>query len=144
LKPIAFALLVLLAAPAWGLEYRSTARAAILYDAPSSASNRLAVVGSKVPLEVIADSGDWVKVRDANGHLSWIETSALGTGRSVMVKVEECIVRQQPEPDAVPVFRASRGVLLDAVGEPTTLGWLQVRHIDGPSGWLRIHEVWGQ
>jgi SH3-like domain-containing protein len=144
LKSSLLALLVLLAAPAWGLEYRSTARAAILYDAPSSASTRLAVVGGKVPLEVIADSGDWVKVRDANGHLSWIEKSALGNSRSVMVKVEECIVRQQPEPDAMAVFRASRGVLLDAVDEPTTLGWLQVRHVDGLSGWLRIHEVWGR
>lgn len=144
MKSSLLALLVLLAAPAWGLEYRSTARAAILYDAPSSASTRLAVVGGKVPLEVIADSGDWVKVRDANGHLSWIEKSALGNSRSVMVKVEECIVRQQPEPDAMAVFRASRGVLLDAVDEPTTLGWLQVRHVDGLSGWLRIHEVWGR
>jgi SH3-like domain-containing protein len=144
LKPSVFALLVLLATPAWGLEYRSTARAAILYDAPSSASTRLAVVGGRVPLEVIADSGDWVKVRDANGHLSWIEKSALGDSRSVMVRLEECIVRQQPEPDAVPVFRAARGVLLEAVGEPTALGWLQVRHVDGLSGWLRIHEVWGQ
>lgn len=144
MKPSVFALLVLLATPAWGLEYRSTARAAILYDAPSSASTRLAVVGGRVPLEVIADSGDWVKVRDANGHLSWIEKSALGDSRSVMVKLEECIVRQQPEPDAVPAFRATRGVLLQAVGEPTTLGWLQVRHVDGLSGWLRIHEVWGQ
>lgn len=144
MKPVFVALLVLLAAPAWGLEYRSTARAAILYDAPSTAATRLAVVGGKVPLEVIADSGDWVKVRDANGHLSWIEKSALGNSRSVMVRLEEVVVRQQPEPDAVPVFRASRGVLLEAVGEPTTLGWLQVRHIDGLSGWLRIHEVWGQ
>jgi SH3-like domain-containing protein len=144
LKPYFLALLVLLAAPAWGLEYRTTARAAILYDAPSAASNRLAVVGGKVPLEVIADSGDWVKVRDANGHLSWIEKSALGTSRSVMVKVEESIVRQQPEPDAVPVFRAARGVLLDALGEPTALGWLQVRHVDGLRGWLRTYEVWGR
>jgi SH3-like domain-containing protein len=144
LKTSVLALLVLLASPAWGLEYRSTARAAILYDAPSSASNRLAVVGAKVPLEVIADSGDWVKVRDANGHLSWIETSALGNGRSVMVKLDEVIVRQQPEPDAVPVFRATRGVLLDALAEPNSLGWLQVRHVDGLSGWLRIHEVWGR
>lgn len=144
MKTSVLALLVLLASPAWGLEYRSTARAAILYDAPSSASNRLAVVGAKVPLEVIADSGDWVKVRDANGHLSWIETSALGNGRSVMVKLDEVIVRQQPEPDAVPVFRATRGVLLDALAEPNSLGWLQVRHVDGLSGWLRIHEVWGR
>jgi SH3-like domain-containing protein len=105
--------------------------------------NRLAI-GGKVPLEVIADSGDWVKVRDANGRLSWIEKPALDTSRSVMVKVEESIVRQQPEPDAVPVFRAARGVLLDALGEPTALGWLQVRHVDGLSGWLRIHEVWGR
>ncbi len=144
MKPVFFALLVLLAAPAWGLEYRSTARAAILYDAPSTAATRLAVIGGKVPLEVIADTADWVKVRDASGRLSWIEKPALGINRSVMVKVDEIVVRQQAQADAEPVFRVARGVLLDAVGEPTALGWLQVRHVDGLSGWLRIHEVWGR
>ena len=144
MKPLVAAILALLAIPAWGLDYRSTARAAILYDAPSQASGKLAVVGSNVPLEVIVDTAEWVKVRDPNGRLSWIEKSALANSRSVMVKVDEIVVRQQANPDAETAFRATRGVVLDALGEPTALGWLQVRHVNGLVGWLRLHEVWGQ
>jgi len=143
LKPLLLALLVLLATPAWALEYRSTVRAAILFDAPSTASARLWVVGSRVPLEVVVDAGDWVKVRDADGQLAWVEKAALGGSPSVMVRVEESTVRRQAEPDAEPVFRATRGVLLEALGEPSALGWLQVRHANGLTGWLRIQDVWG-
>jgi SH3-like domain-containing protein len=143
LKSLLSVLLVLLAMPAWGLEYRSTARPAILYDAPTASGARLAVVGSKVPLEVVVDTGDWVRVRDVEGRLSWVEKGALGGGRSVMVRAEESTVRREPQPESEAVFRAARGVLLDAVGEPTSLGWLQVRHPGGLSGWLRIQEVWG-
>ena len=127
MKPLLPVLLVLLASPAWGLEYRTTARPAILYDAPTQIGAKIAVVGSRVPLEVIVEADDWVRVRDAGGQLSWIEKAALGGARSVMVRVDESTVRRQAEADAEPVFRAARGVLLDVVGEPTSLGWLQVR-----------------
>ena len=143
MKPLLPVLLVLLAGPAWGLEYRTTARPAILYDAPTQIGAKIAVVGSRVPLEVIVEADDWVRVRDAGGQLSWIEKAALGDARSVMVRVDESTVRRQAEADAEPVFRAARGVLLDVVGEPTSLGWLQVRHPGGLTGWVRIQEVWG-
>lgn len=143
LKPLFAALLVLLASPAWGLDYRSTARAAILYDAPTQSGGKIAVVGDKVPLEVVFETADWVRVRDAEGRLSWIEKAALGSARSVVIRVEESTVRQQAMADAPPVFRAVRGVQLDALDEPTALGWLQVRHASGLTGWLRIQEVWG-
>jgi len=67
----------MLANPASALEYRSTGRAAILYDAPSTAAGKLAVAGSGLPLEVVVDTDTWVKVRDYPGRLAWIEKAAL-------------------------------------------------------------------
>ena len=141
---LAGGLLLALAQPASALEYRSTGRAALLYDAPSTAAGKLAVAGSGLPLEVVVDTEAWVKVRDYTGRLAWIEKSALGGPRSVMVKANTSAIRQQPRADADVVFRAARGVLLEVTGKPDAYGWLPVKHADGPAGWVPVREVWGQ
>ena len=137
-------LLFALAHSASALEYRSTGRAAVLYDAPSITAARVAIAGSGLPLEVVVDTGSWVKVRDHSGRLSWIEQSALGGARTVMVKNDSSPIRQQPRADAEVAFRAARGVLLQVSGDADATGWLPVRHADGLAGWLPAHEVWGR
>jgi len=137
-------LLFALAHSASALEYRSTGRAAVLYDAPSITAARVAIAGSGLPLEVVVDTGSWVKVRDHSGRLAWIEQSALGGTRTVMVKNDSSIIRQQPRADAEVAFRAARGVLLQVSGDADATGWLPVRHADGLAGWLPAHEVWGR
>ena len=141
---LAGGLLLALTNPASALEYRSTGRAALLYDAPSTAAGKLAVAGSGLPLEVVVDTEAWVKVRDYTGRLAWIEKSALGGPRSVMIKADTSAIRQQPRADAEVVFRAARGVLLEVTGKSDASGWLPVKHADGLTGWVQVREVWGQ
>lgn len=137
-------LLLALAYPASALEYRSTARATILYDAPSTLAGKVAIAGSRLPLEVIVELQNWVKVRDHSGRLTWVEKSVLNGTRSIMIKIESSAIRQRPRPDANIVFRAARGVLLESIGEPDGFGWLPVKHVDGRTGWLPAHEAWGR
>lgn len=143
-RPFLAALLLALAASAHALEYRSTGRAALLYDAPSTAAGKVAVAGPGLPLEVVVDTEAWVKVRDPGGRLAWIEKAALGGARTVMVKPESSAVRKQPRADADVVFRAARGVLLNVTGDADASGWLPVKHPDGLAGWLPTYEVWGE
>ena len=137
-------LLLVLPHAASALEYRSTGRAAVLYDAPSTTAGKVAIAGRGLPLEVVIVTDAWVKVRDHSGRLAWIEKSAFGGTRSVMVKSETSVVRQQPRPDAEVVFQAARGVLLELTGEVDAYGWLPVKHADGQAGWLPAHEAWGR
>ncbi|MEW5966926.1 MAG: SH3 domain-containing protein [Pseudomonadota bacterium] len=138
-------LLLALAAPALALEYRSAARAAILYDAPSTTAGRVAIAGAGLPLEVVVDTGAWVRVRDHGGRLAWIEQAALGGPRSVMIQSDTAHIRQQPRAEAGLAFRAVRGVLLEVRGgDAAPPGWLGVRHASGLAGWVVINEVWGQ
>jgi SH3-like domain-containing protein len=141
---LATGLLLVLAQPVWALEYRSTGRAALLYDAPSTSAGKVAIAGSGLPLEVIVETEAWVKVRDHSGRLAWIERSALGGARNVMIKSETSVIRKQPRADADIAFRAARGVLLAPAGEADDYGWLPVKHADGLTGWLPLHEVWGR
>jgi SH3-like domain-containing protein len=137
-------LLLTLSYPASALEYRSTGRPALLYDAPSTTAGKVAIAGSGLPLEVVIVTDAWIKVRDHSGRLAWIEKSALSGSKTVMVKSETSVIRKQPRPDAEVVFQAARGVLLEVTGEVDAYGWLPVKHADGLSGWMPAHEAWGR
>jgi len=141
---LAAGVLLALAHPASALEYRSTGRAAILYDAPSTAAGKVAIAGSGLPLEIVVNGETWIKVRDPSGRLSWIEKSALGGAKTVMVKAETSVIRKQPRADAEVVTRVARGVLLSVTGPADAYGWLPVKHADGLAGWLPAHEAWGR
>ncbi|OGU19703.1 MAG: hypothetical protein A2580_01355 [Hydrogenophilales bacterium RIFOXYD1_FULL_62_11] len=141
---LAAGFLLALAQPASALEYSSTGRATILYDAPSSAAGKVAIAGSGLPLEVVVDTESWIKVRDFSGRLSWVEKSALGGAKTIMVKAETSAIRSQPRSDADVVTQVARGVLLSVTGPADAFGWLPVKHADGLAGWLPAHEAWGR
>ena len=127
---------------AHALDFRAVAEpAAVLYDAPSARANKLYVVNRGYPLEVIVSVEGWIKVRDANGGFAWIEAKQTTDKRTVMIKVPVAQVRQKPD-DAAPVaFQAQQNVLLDLVA--VSGGWIQVRHRDGGTGFVKAQQVWG-
>ena len=141
---LAAGFLLALAQSASALEYRSTGRATILYDAPSTAAGKVAIAGNGLPLEVVVDTESWIKVRDFSGRLSWVEKSALGGAKTIMVKAETSAIRSQPRADADVVTQVARGVLLSVTGPADAFGWLPVKHAGGLTGWLPAHEAWGR
>jgi SH3-like domain-containing protein len=145
LRTFAFALsaaAVISSPPVLALDFRAVAEpAAILYDGPSVKATRLYVVNRGYPLEVVVTVQGWVKVRDANGALTWVESKQLTEKRTVMVKVASAPVRQKPE-DAAPVaFHAQQNVVLELV--EVSGPWIQVRHPEAGSGYVRAQQVWG-
>lgn len=132
-----------LAAPAVALEFRAVSEnAAILYDAPSSKAKKLYVVNRGYPVEIVVLVEGWVKIRDANGDLTWIESKYLTDKRTVMIRTPVAQVRQSADDNAPVVFQAQQSVILDLV-EVSGGGWLRVRHRDGQSGFVKVSQVWG-
>ena len=128
---------------AWGAEFRSVAiNGAILYDAPSFKANRLYLISKQYPLEIVSRSGEWTKVRDAGGDLSWIASNMLTDKRTLMVFANVAEIREAPNENAAIVFRAEKNVVLELV-EPPTSTWIKVKHRDGPIGYARINQLWG-
>jgi SH3-like domain-containing protein len=139
---------VLLAAGAVdAAEYRSIVAPSVMYDAPSRQASRVFIAPRGMPVEIISSLGAWIKVRDASGDVVWVERTDLGERRSV-VTTSLVTVRQQPQDTAVEVMQLERGVLLELVRTTPAAGsasteWIEVRHREGGSGWVRIAEVWG-
>ena len=135
------ALLAALSGPVWALDFVSTDRAAILYDAPAQRANRVAVVSAGYPLEVLVRLQDWIKVRDATGAIEWIPAAALGAQRTIMVNVPQATVYAQPVATSQAMFQANQGVAFPLVGQSGA--WAQVKLPNGSSGYLPATDLWG-
>lgn len=135
-------LLLMLAPAAWALDFASSQRPAILYDGPSTAAGKIAVVSAGYPLERLVTAAGWIKVRDETGKLAWVEESALGTRRTLLVSAATTQAREKPANEASVRFRAARGVTLDMLLPPES-GWVKVRHAGGMEGYVKIGDVWG-
>ena len=134
---------LLWAGPAGATEFRSTTEAAtVWYDAPSSKSKRLYVVGRGYPVEVMVAVEGWTKVRDAAGSIGWVEARTLAAKRMLVVKPKVADVRSAPEESAPVAFRVGQSVLLEWV-ETLPNGWTRVRHPEAGVGFVRSGEVFG-
>ncbi len=143
-RGLVFALIAVgMAAPASALEFRSVSEnAAVLYDAPSAKAKKLYIVNNGYPVEIVVTLEGWVKVRDASGDLTWIESKNLADRRTVMIKVPLVQVRQDADDNSPVVFQAQQSVILDLV-EVASGGWLRVKHSDGQTGFVKASQVWG-
>ncbi len=115
---------------------------AIVYDAPSGKAQKTFILSRLHPVEVLVKLDKWVKIRDAENTVGWVESSALGATRTVQISVNSAEIRAMPNANAVIVFDALRLVVLEATG-PAVNGWLPVRHRDGQTGFVSKSQVWG-
>jgi Uncharacterized protein conserved in bacteria len=135
-------LLVLLPLTVSALEFRSIAvPRAVLFDAPSAQAKKLFVIWEGYPVEIIVNLGDWVKVRDNQGGLTWIESRQLSPKRTVIVVQDNAEMRESADAAAPLVSRLQKDVVLDYL--ETTSGWVRVRHRDGLAGYVQTTAVWG-
>jgi SH3-like domain-containing protein len=137
-------LLPLVPGAAHAIEFKSVGAApAILYDAPSEKGRKISVAPREMPVEIVLTYGEWVKVRDVTGELSWVEAKALSPKRFIVSNVAGTRVRSAADEKSALEFTADKGVLFE-LAEPVVSGWVKVRHRDGQSGYVKAAEIWGE
>lgn len=116
--------------------------AVVMYDAPSLKADKVYVASRHLPVEAVVRVEGWIKVRDSEGSLAWVEEKALSSQRHVIIIVPLAEVHQAADPGSRVVFQAQRQVVLEQL-EPAGQGWVRVRHRDGQTGYVRTQQVWG-
>jgi SH3-like domain-containing protein len=127
---------------AHALDFRSIAAPAILYDSPSTKGKPLHIINAGTPVESVVPMEGWVKVRDMQGTLAWVESRQLSEKRTVQVRVDRAQIVSQANDKSEQVFEAERDVVLELL-ESAGNGWAKVRHRDGQSGYVKTLQVWG-
>ena len=125
------------------LEFRSIASAkAITYDAPSKEATKLYILGNGYPVEVIVNLGDWIKVRDNLGGLSWLEAKSLSAKHTVLVLAKTEIKAAEDAASAL-VATVDKDVVLELVAGGANNNWVKVKHRDGVTGFVQVDKLWG-
>ena len=126
------------------LEFKSVSvPKAVLYDAPSTAAKKILLLSQYYPVEIIVNLGDWLKVRDAQGSISWVEAKQLSSKRTVMVSAGSAEIKQAADAASALVATLEKDVVLEVVDSKLNNGWLKVKHRDGVTGFILISSVWG-
>lgn len=134
---------LLLPALAMATDFRSVAiPKAVLYDAPSQSATKVFLLNQFYPVEVIVNLGDWLKVRDAEGGLFWIEAKNVAQQRTIIVTAPTEI-RQAAQDNAPVLAHAEQNIMLELLDPEPNGGWLKVKHAHGISGFIRFTSVWG-
>ena len=141
---VAIFALVLLPLTASALEFRSVAvPKAVLYDAPSSSAKKVLLLSQYYPVEVIVNLGEWLKVRDAQGSINWVEAKQLSAKHTVLVSTKNAEIRQAADATSSLVATLEKDVALEVLDVKLNNGWLKVKHRDGVTGYILISSVWG-
>jgi len=136
--------LALLPVAASAVDFKSVAAApAVMFDAPGQKARKLFIAPAGMPVEIVLANGDWTRVRDASGELSWIESRQLSTRRMLVVEAPTVTARASASDTAAVSFTAAKGVLLE-LAEPIASGWIKVKHRDGDTGFVKAADVWGE
>lgn len=123
-------------------EFRQTLEAAtVSYEGPSTRATKQFIYSRGTPVEVVVQIEGWSKVRDALGALTWIERRALGERTQVQVTTAADVVANADGTGNV-LYRAEPGLLLTLVAPPSGR-FVQVRHRDGVTGYIRADAVFG-
>lgn len=93
-----------------------------------------------MPLEVVAEYGNWRRVRDIDGAGGWMHYALLSGVRTVIVQKDYTALRARPEPAADPNAYAEQGVV--AFLGQCKRDWCEIT-ADGLKGWVLKAELWG-
>lgn len=127
-------------------DFRQTsADATIAFEGPSAKATKQYLYSRGTPVEVVVQIEGWLKVRDAQGALAWVEKKALTDRTNVQIKTPTADALAAPDAASRIVFRAENNVLLTLVTPqpPDTGAWAQVRHRDGQVGFVRVDALFG-
>lgn len=126
------------------LDFKSvSAPKAILYDAPSVSAKKVFLLSQFYPVEVVVNLGDWLKVRDVQGSINWVEAKNLSAKRSVIVIKNIADLRARPEAAADMLASIEKDVVLELLETKSSNGWLKVKHRDGLVGYVLASSIWG-
>ncbi|MDR5172427.1 SH3 domain-containing protein [Methylobacillus flagellatus] len=135
--------ILLMPVMASAVEFRSVSvPKAVVYDAPSAQGKKTYILSQGYPVEVIVNLGEWLKVRDAQGGLNWIEAKQLANKRTVLVKGGQADIRQAADAASALLGKADKDVVLDMLESPVN-GWVKVKHRDGITGYISASSLWG-
>lgn len=98
------------------------------------------MVQAGTPLQVTAEFGNWLRVRDEEGAGGWIYDRLLTGTRTVVIQGQRIAVHKEPIETSKTIALAEKGVIA-SLGSCERL-WCEIT-ADGHTGWVIKTDIWG-
>ncbi|WP_457573603.1 SH3 domain-containing protein [Desulfolithobacter sp.] len=113
---------------------------------PGTKYRVLWVLGEGFPLKVLKRSGSWLRVKDFEGTIGWVNKKLVSRTPHMIVKVHKnskkrINVRSGPSTKYRIVAKAYYGVVFKTLERKN--GWVRVEHPKGVTGWIKRSLLWG-
>jgi SH3-like domain-containing protein len=110
--------------------------------APNAMGSKVVTeVSVNTPLTVLEKKAEYFKVRDFRGRTGWVHRALLSSSPGVVIKGDRANVRQGPGVTHPVVFQLSKGATCRVLSEQD--GWIEIRDVDGRTGWIAKFLTWG-
>lgn len=118
------------------------ANVANMRDGPSTRHDILYRLGWYYPLKVLAQQGDWLKVRDFEDDVGWVHRKLTSRSPTFIVKSKRANVRSGPGTNYRVVARVLYGDAMQTIGRAGH--WVRIRLPEsGKTGWMDHSLLWG-
>ena len=140
-----FLLSLFLIQPVFSADFVSiSTKKAILYEGPSDATDKEYIITEGYPLLVMVKLKDWLKVKDHEGKISWINVSDTAKQRMVMTLKKNVNLFYKPTINSVHLATVDEFVTLKLLSSYDSNGWIEVKTLTGYiEGYVRKEDVWG-
>ena len=140
-----FLLSLFLIQPVFSADFVSiSTKKAILYEGPSDATDKEYIITEGYPLQVMVRLKDWLKVKDHEGKISWINVSDTAKQRMVMTLKKNVNLFYKPTINSVHLATVDEFVTLKLLSSYDSNGWIEVKTLTGYiEGYVRKEDVWG-
>lgn len=98
-------------------------------------------LGKGFPLKILGTKGAWTKVEDFEGDTGWVYSKLINREAHLIVKKKRINVRSGPSSSYRLVGKANYGVVFKTLKNGQN--WVQVKHENGLTGWIRRDLLWG-
>ncbi|MBR7158746.1 MAG: hypothetical protein IKD08_03575 [Alphaproteobacteria bacterium] len=95
-----------------------------------------------LPVEIIAEFGNWRKIKDWDGTRGWVTKSLLSGNRTFRVLATSNL-RRSPTEDSRLMARVESGVIGKLIQCPNDKPTFCRVEVKGYQGWLKRSEIWG-
>jgi SH3-like domain-containing protein len=93
-----------------------------------------------MPVEVVAEFGNWRKIKDQDGSVGWVYRALLSGQRNAIVIGGQRAVYVEPDSAAKAVFYADAGVMGRL--KRCKSGWCEIT-VKNLTGWIPKTQIWG-
>lgn len=102
--------------------------------------------GDGLPVRVLTQKGNWIKVKDFENETGWVFGEYLSDKPHMIVKVnkgkkKKINIRSGPGTKYKVVGMAYYGVVFETLEQKN--GWVKVKHESGLTGWIKRSLLWG-